>query len=66
MQEQVSFSAKEKIESVLSLTASIFKLGLFISQDCDFVPDLIRSGFMWRVLQFLQFSMQRDMLSYFN
>lgn len=45
--------ADEKFKSVLSLTASIFKLALHLSVDEQFVPDLIKSGLVWRTIQFL-------------
>ena len=51
---------------MIQLTASIFRLGLYLSRQNDFVPDLIRSGFLWRALQFIQFSMQREMLQHYK
>lgn len=54
--------ADEKFTCVIQLTAAIFRLGLFLSHEESFVADLINSGFMWRALQFLQFSTQRELL----
>lgn len=51
---------------MISLTASIIKLGLYLSKDVSMGQDLIRTGFLWRVLQFIQFSMQRDLLKHYS
>ena len=54
------------MSSAIQLIASILRLGLYLCRQQDFVPDLIRSGFLWRALQFIQFSMQREMLHYYK
>lgn len=60
-----AITSEEKFQSVIKLTAAVFRFGLFLANDQSFMSDLIRSGFVWRAFRFLMFSTQRDLLFYF-
>ena len=59
-------NSEEKFNVVTQLSSALFKLGYALSKEETIVPHLIKSGYLWRAMQFLQYSMQREFIGHFK